>query len=61
MRIKKKLKRNPEDTRWHKWFAKYPVRVSEDELVWLETVYRRNSNGPYFLEEGRWEYTMNIK
>jgi len=26
---------------WHDWFAWFPVRISEDEIAWLETVERK--------------------
>lgn len=27
--------------KWHTWFAWYPVRINENEIVWLESVRRR--------------------
>lgn len=28
-------------SKWHPWFAWYPVRVGPGDCRWLETVYRR--------------------
>ena len=28
---------------WHRWFAWYPVRVSDDYVVWLEFIERRRN------------------
>lgn len=44
--------------KWHKWFAWFPVRVSEDEIVWLVCVERRSgfkSEWDYF-DGWEWEY-----
>lgn len=43
MRWSRTLQGNPEAcsrTRWHKWFAWYPVELF-DEWVWLETIWRK--------------------
>lgn len=47
MKIKYKtyaLKRQERETKlskWHNWFAWYPVRINERELAWLQTVKRK--------------------
>ena len=28
-------------TRWHRWFAWFPVRISDDDCRWLEWIERR--------------------
>lgn len=30
-----------DETRWHKWFAWYPVECRYGTTVWMETVWRR--------------------
>lgn len=30
---------------WHRWFAWRPVRISDDELLWLEWVERKIDEG----------------
>lgn len=45
-------------TVWHRWFAWYPVRISESECRWLEYVERRyekvySYNGEPFNPEYR--------
>lgn len=31
---------------WHRWFAWYPVRLENGDLVWFETVWRRGIYNP---------------
>ena len=38
--------------KWHRWFAWHPVRV-RDEIVWLETVWRREVCTSW---DSYWEY-----
>lgn len=60
MRIKSKtyeVKENEFEARmseWHNWFAWYPVRISDTELVWLQIVKRKaiefsTFGSPYWL------------
>jgi hypothetical protein len=37
--------------KWHKWFAWYPIRLNNSEIIWLETVIRKVN--PYFENEDR--------
>lgn len=43
------------DTDWHRWFAWFPVNVSDNmpEPVWLKTVERKRVNYP----DGYWFWT----
>ena len=52
-------------TKWHRWFAWRPVRVSETTCVWLGWVYRKGTRASYVRiddfsaighEEFYWEY-----
>ena len=37
--------------RWHPWFAWYPVKTDDREVVWLEWVLRRYERfGAYVIE-----------
>lgn len=36
---------------WHTWFAWYPLRISDYEVIWLENLQRRKS-----WRNGDWEY-----
>lgn len=38
MRLKRRILTNKD---WHKWFAWFPVRISDQENAWLEYVERR--------------------
>ncbi len=40
-----------EKTTWHKWFAWFPVRISESECVWLEIIEQK-----YNPDECNWEF-----
>lgn len=41
-------KKQPKDTTlWYKWFAWYPVRVNDNECIWLEVVERREIEKTY--------------
>lgn len=56
-----KIKRRPtfrekmaQLAQWHRFFALFPRRVSDSELVWLSWVERRNRNTS--LSFPSWEY-----
>jgi len=41
---------------WHRWFAWHPVRISDNDCRWLETVFRRG-NQEYYYDGGEyWKY-----
>ena len=41
---------------WHHWFAWYPVRISDNDCRWLETVDRRGNLEYYPGGERYWKY-----
>jgi hypothetical protein len=52
-------------TNWHKAFAWSPVRVSDDELVWMDFYYRKarymDGNKPkHFLCLGKEDYLVRV-
>lgn len=52
-------KRTPKDrTLWYKWFAWFPVRINDNECIWLETVERKEIPKDYvtFDDWTRYEY-----
>jgi hypothetical protein len=41
---------------WHRWFAWYPVRISDNDCRWLETVDRRGNQEYYYDGGTYWQY-----
>jgi len=50
-----------EKTRWHKWYAWYPVKIwnyyedGNHKVFWLEYVERQECSS-YVVPEGYWDY-----
>ena len=36
--------------KWHKWFAWYPVRISDESLIWLQYVQRKRITESTYLD-----------
>lgn len=54
-------RRSPRHIKWHRWFAWFPVNISDDEVAWLQYVERRAEllvgfDGGYW----RWDYRAMI-
>ena len=41
---------------WHSWFAWFPVRISDNDCRWLETVERRGNTEYYLDGKKYWNY-----
>ncbi len=45
---------------WHDWFAWFPIRTYDQQLVWLKKVRRRSMQVHFFLSPGGgdrfWQY-----
>jgi len=56
-RIEKFLNNRKEKlSKWHKYFAWYPVRVSNNTCIWLGYVERKAKYYSYFVGIEKWEY-----
>lgn len=51
LKIDSNYKKYSEQKEWHTWFAWFPIRVSNDEVIWLQAVERKRQN-----VFGDWEY-----
>jgi len=52
-------KKTPRDTTlWHRWFAWFPVRINDEQLLWLEYVHRKEIPKTYATYDDwtRYEY-----
>lgn len=52
--------------KWHRWFAWHPVWVSENDLRWLEPVYRHGKKTQVAVHDGiaihakdHWDYSYS--
>lgn len=56
--LDKKIKRLEQ---WHRWFAWFPIRINDNELVWLEMIERKGiyQSTPY--EAGYFHFLYRLK
>lgn len=59
-------KRVKKNSKWHRWFAWWPVKISSNKKVWLERVYRsgefgvtEKQNGRLYVYKRTWRYERN--
>lgn len=45
-------------SKWHSWFAWYPVRISDTEIVWLQKVQRKAAEISTFGKVSYWKYKL---
>ena len=54
---------NDKYRKWHKWFAWYPVKITKDEVIWLEDIIRKQygSRNYSFIERLRGKPSFEYK